>query len=720
MRHIRTLLIIILCCMLCACDRRDKAEEKQDTASVSDWVIDDIVNGSWNVVVKDSLTENIDARYTAGGKEGFVYLSSSESGFTINNVSKIEEMVVNISKTPLKYPEAQGDYRLWKLYDEGALQEGFLVLWDVNEGTEGNYQMLVKYDLSGDVVNSIALGEAGVQFDKTKIINICEKEGIFYVLTDSGLTAFDGEGVIKDTKLDAGQRQLIKTGDSLYMVESSLNESLVYIVKDGSVSQDGTIIPLRGDYFFSGGNGLIFMTSAGRLYSVDAAGHSVKLIINWNDVCGEFKTDSLRHILRVDGQEINAVCCQGKSYVLFKLGWTDKEDERRVITLLTTSEYGQLAQMAGEFNGVSDEYRVELKVISEGDDSDKDVQTKIRLMLTAEDCPDIIDIDCIDGWEEMVSKGIFEDLYPYMESSSVVSADDYLPQVLKCGRVDNRQIFIPYDFMLLMLYGKEENIGNGQRWTLEEMLDLYEQHEGASILNCRPQNCLQYLMKVSTNEFVDFDSMECNFDTESFYRLLEAAAQAYYTQPESNRAILSVVEDYSLMDIAYIYSIEAYLGYAGTILSYGEDGPEYRLTLKGYPSKDGRAKADIQLSTGQNAAISARSRNKEGAWQFIEYIQSYKSDFYVGFPARESWFMERTQNLMPGSFDMAKEMECSQEDVDNLLDIIAEAEYGTGREEEVADIVLEEAQAYFAGQRTAQEVAAIIQDRVKLYIDEFK
>lgn len=719
MRHIRAVLLIILCCMLCACERRDAEPKNQDADS--GWAVDDSVQGSWSIADKNALTDNIDARYTAGGQDRFVYLSSSEADFTINTVTKIESGSVYISKKPLKCPrQEQGNYRLWKLYGGGDLQEGFLALWDVNDGTERNYLEFVKYDLNGTVLNSVTSDEAGVWFDKTEIVDICEKEGCYYVLTDIGLTVFNKEGVIKDTKLDAGQRQLIETGESVYLIENGVNESLAFIVQDGNVSRNAILLPICGDRFLAGEDGLIYAISAGKLYSVDVAGRKVKLIINWNDVCGELTADTLKYIIGCDGQAITAVCYYRGSYVLLKLEWTDKTDERKVITLLTANEYGWLAQRAGEFNGMNNEYRIVVKKISEGDDTEEDRQTKIRLMLSSGECPDIIDIGCIVGWEELADKGIFEDLNPYMENSSIVDVNDYLPQLLEGGRLGNRQIFIPYDFLLLMLYGKEENIGNNQIWTLEEMLGLYELHEDMSILNCEPRNCLKYLMTISLDEFVDFDSMECNFSTELFYRLLSAAAQARYTQPESGRAIEAVVKDYSLMDTAYLYSIEAYLGYGGTILPYGKDGAEYQLALKGYPSKDGQAKAEIQLCSGAKAAISAKSRNKEGAWQFIEYIQSYKSDFYAGFPARESWFLERTQKLIQGSFDMAKELECSQEDVDNLLEIIADARYGTSREAEIVDIVLEEAQAYFAENRTAQEAAAVIQDRVQLYLEELK
>lgn len=37
---------------------------------------------------------------------------------------------------------------------------------------------------------------------------------------------------------------------------------------------------------------------------------------------------------------------------------------------------------------------------------------------------------------------------------------------------------------------------------------------------------------------------------------------------------------------------------------------------------------------------------------------------------------------------------------------------------DIQDIILEEADAYFAEDKTEQEVASIIQNRVKLYLDE--
>ncbi|MBQ7925751.1 MAG: hypothetical protein IJ335_05590, partial [Lachnospiraceae bacterium] len=44
--------------------------------------------------------------------------------------------------------------------------------------------------------------------------------------------------------------------------------------------------------------------------------------------------------------------------------------------------------------------------------------------------------------------------------------------------------------------------------------------------------------------------------------------------------------------------------------------------------------------------------------------------------------------------------------------------YFTPRDYQVLDIVQEEAEAYFQGQKNVDEVCAIIQSRVQLYLDE--
>ena len=61
-----------------------------------------------------------------------------------------------------------------------------------------------------------------------------------------------------------------------------------------------------------------------------------------------------------------------------------------------------------------------------------------------------------------------------------------------------------------------------------------------------------------------------------------------------------------------------------------------------------------------------------------------------------------------------------EEQAQTFYDILASAQVPKGFSTDIYNIIYEEAQAYFAGTKTARDVAEIIQDGVQIYVDERK
>ncbi len=62
----------------------------------------------------------------------------------------------------------------------------------------------------------------------------------------------------------------------------------------------------------------------------------------------------------------------------------------------------------------------------------------------------------------------------------------------------------------------------------------------------------------------------------------------------------------------------------------------------------------------------------------------------------------------------------TREQADQILAVIDSADSAIVFDESVMDIIKDEAKAYFAGEKTVEETAALIQNRVSLYISEQK
>ena len=60
----------------------------------------------------------------------------------------------------------------------------------------------------------------------------------------------------------------------------------------------------------------------------------------------------------------------------------------------------------------------------------------------------------------------------------------------------------------------------------------------------------------------------------------------------------------------------------------------------------------------------------------------------------------------------------TQEDVDAIKELITATDNALQLDQNIQNIITEEAGGYFQGQKTAQEVADIIQSRIQIYVNE--
>lgn len=60
----------------------------------------------------------------------------------------------------------------------------------------------------------------------------------------------------------------------------------------------------------------------------------------------------------------------------------------------------------------------------------------------------------------------------------------------------------------------------------------------------------------------------------------------------------------------------------------------------------------------------------------------------------------------------------TQEDVDAIKELINATDNALQLDQNIQNIITEEAGGYFQGQKTAQEVADIIQSRIQIYVNE--
>ena len=60
----------------------------------------------------------------------------------------------------------------------------------------------------------------------------------------------------------------------------------------------------------------------------------------------------------------------------------------------------------------------------------------------------------------------------------------------------------------------------------------------------------------------------------------------------------------------------------------------------------------------------------------------------------------------------------TKEQVDQIIEFVYSVDKGYYYNTDVQNIIMEESEAYFSGQKSAEDVAKIIQSRVQIYVDE--
>jgi len=172
---------------------------------------------------------------------------------------------------------------------------------------------------------------------------------------------------------------------------------------------------------------------------------------------------------------------------------------------------------------------------------------------------------------------------------------------------------------------------------------------------------------------------------------------------------------------------------------------EEETTCIGYPTFDDSP--GVFLNGSELYGISSVSEHKEGAWEFLESVLSSERDRHGwGFPAHKEQLDQLLKEAMtpeyitdekgdPMKDENGEPMEkpktswgyddwnvdiyaATEEEIEEIRHMIEIARPVNRGSEEIYSMIQEEVQPYFAGQKSASEVAGIIQSRVGIYVSE--
>lgn len=426
------------------------------------------------------------------------------------------------------------------------------------------------------------------------------------------------------------------------------------------------------------------------------------------------------------------------------------EDGRQIITWLVVSSKEDAEQIATAFNRQSKDYKVVVEQVSlEGMtltdsatqfDIYAEIYICINTRLLASKSADLISFSSYQDMERYLAKGYLEDLTPYIARSEKISREDYFDEILECYSSGNALYSIPPTFGIDTLTGKESELGAEPGWTVDEFLDWIAEHPDAVTWEgLSRENVLNLCLKGTLNEYLDWESGQCDFEGEDFQELLRRIG-GLTTDSAEHWDLWEQMKEKP--GIEYSQSgVSGFLDCRSWENMYGEP-----LVYKGYPSKDG---TPCYYYTGGGLAILSRSTCKEGAYAFWEYylLEESKSKFNVFnddryYTNREAYagsmhrvtdwqyayredgtqLDRRLSELPPEALErddgLVWRSYMSEEERDKQLALLEHVQTDSLDNQAIRNMICEEASYYFAGVKNLEDTCRVIQSRVRLYLAE--
>lgn len=573
-----------------------------------------------------------------------------------------------------------------------------------------------------------------------------DKQQNMYVLTDQVVFVIGTDGAeLFQVKLEGWASGMTVMNDGSVIVSTHGDDSFEMKVVDCAAKDWGKSYKM--DQSFYGVNSLIAGNGAYSFYYNDNSnlcGYDVETgksteILNW--VSSNISASYVNNIVATgDG---NFLCSYYDStlgdeatsalYMLKKVDPSEVAD-KTIVTYAGVYVDDLIKTQAVKFNKGQDQYQVVVKDYSASEDAIKDMNAD----LLAGNIPDIIDLNNLNV-EKYIAKGMLTDLYTFMENDPDIKKEDFQENILKLMETDGKLYRISPTFAINTMVGKTKDVKGKTTFTIDDLIQLEQQYgkDVKAFHMCSNTYALSKLCSANYSYYIDWNTGKCNFDGEDFIKILEYANtypsdedmdwENYTSLPtmlRENKCIFAEVYNLSMEEIQ-LYSE-----------MFQED-----ISFVGYPAQGATGPA---VNLNSNVGIYAKSSNQEGAWTFLktflteEYLEGKGSYFYGGFPLRKDAFEDEVKKystketytdkfgneILPldsswGYDDIEVKIgPLSDEQVEKVREILATADHLYNYDDEILNIITEEAGAYFSGQKSAKDVADIIQNRVSTYVNE--
>ena len=550
----------------------------------------------------------------------------------------------------------------------------------------------------------------------------------------------EAEGTLKPVRLSNGQAGFLVTRDDINaevrIVDTVAQDwGEIYILPKECVA----VYPGIGEYLF-------FSTANQVLIGWNVERNSLVELVSWLET-GINTSTLLGFSINADGQILAAVNETNSTLLAMMTPGADIP-EKTVLTLASVSDKSYLRECVSKFNRTSNTCRIVYKpyytqTVDFSPGGYQQGMTRLLTELSAGKLPDILYVDSLPVLQ-FGGMGMLEDLWPYIENDPELGRTAVMEHVLECAEQNDELYMIFNTFGINTVVGSKAVVGDRTSWTLDDLrVALATMPEGCAIFSpySTKLETLKNTLYADLGSYVEWESGACSFDGEEFKDILSFCnemeaeqggwAQWYTLVPEGKEMLLDNV----LRNFIRIQEHEAIFG--------GE------ISYVGYPRSDGECGSSFNVDNP--IAMTTSCKDKEGAWSFLrqfllpqELPRDTLGDIFVSnaaFPVNRKSFetlLDESMKLnssngeedrppkgtvFDGSegtlFDLTY-TPTTQAQYDQIMELYNAVTTVYTEDNALWEIISEQVQPYFAGDKSVDEAARLIQSRAELYVNERK
>jgi len=410
--------------------------------------------------------------------------------------------------------------------------------------------------------------------------------------------------------------------------------------------------------------------------------------------------------------------------------WTASAEDTEQNVILKCATYNasnELQSTVSFFNYHHDNIKIDLMDYSVYDDG----LTKLTTEIAAGKMPDLIDLSAVP-LTNLQSLGLLQNIQAYL------SGKDLVPNLFETLKRDGGIYeFVP-GFQVVTMASSHQYIPSASL-TAEELLSLAEtarsQDKYLLPQYISREEFLSYLLAFSGGSFIDIDKNYCNFENEAFANLVQFAADLPSQNDLSGKALGDAFkgELTAILDGKQLISIVETADPVGELLSleglFADD-----IEFIGFPADDGNG---IAMTPSVRIGMSSVSAFQQEIWSFFDFLLSeeFQSKFsgLGSMPVVQPYLSDYIDSMIKRYQDTPLQivldvlsdttLDCppvDDETADDVWNLIHRIDCVNEFDSTIYDIVLEECQRFWAGDKDILETLSMIQSRASLYVHEMQ